>query len=80
VPEYVTAYISSVIPDPLLASDLVLDPSQADYATTNLKQRSVTHLHKLATVHQRDLYRRLGELSPAAMNQVESKLRSLLSL
>jgi mRNA interferase MazF len=80
VPEYVTAYLSSVIPGALLPSDLLLDPSQPEHASTNLKQRSATRLHKLATVHQRDLFRKLGELSPTAMALVEGKLRGLLSL
>jgi mRNA interferase MazF len=80
VPELLTAYISSVIPTPLLPSDLVLDPSQPEYASTNLKLASVVRLHKLATIHRRDTVRQLGTLSAAAASEVETRLRSLLNL
>ncbi len=35
VPEILTGYISSVIPSPLLPSDLVLDPSRPEFAQTS---------------------------------------------
>lgn len=80
VPEVLTAYLSSVIPSPLLPSDLLLDPSLPAYAGTNLKALSVIRLHKLASVHQRDAFRRVGTLSAAAMLEVEQRLRILLAL
>ena len=80
VTEVVTAYISSAIPSPLLPSDLVLDPSTPDHRSTRLKVESVVRLHKLATLHDRLLVRRLGKLSPAAQQTVNSKLQSLLGL
>ena len=80
VPEYLTAYISTAIPDPLLPSDLILDPSTPEHASTNLKLRSVIRLHKLSTVHQRDIFRRLGDVAPAVWLEVEAKLRNYLGL
>ena len=80
VPEVLTAYISSVIPGALLATDLVLDPSRPEFAGTNLKTVSVLRLHKLATVHQRDVVRYLGSLSAASVLEVEARLRILLNL
>jgi mRNA interferase MazF len=80
VPEVLTAYISSVIPATLLPSDLLLDASQPEFASTNLKQVSVLRLHKLSTVHQRDVVRLIGALDPSVMPQVESRLRTLLNL
>ncbi len=35
IPEVLVAYISSVLPQTLIASDLLLDPAQADHASTN---------------------------------------------
>lgn len=61
VPEILAAYISSVIPPALLPSDVVLDPTIAEYASTNLKTISVLRLHKLATIHHRSVVRRLGD-------------------
>jgi mRNA interferase MazF len=37
----VAAFISSVVPTPLLATDLVLDPADPDVARTGLRVRSV---------------------------------------
>jgi mRNA-degrading endonuclease toxin of MazEF toxin-antitoxin module len=80
VPEVVAAYISTVIPPSLLASDFLLDPADAEHAGTNLKTTSVLRIHKLATIHRRNLVRRLGAISPATRRVVEEKLHNLLRL
>lgn len=80
VPEFVAAYISSVIPSLLLPSDILLDPSSPDHASTNLKQLSVLRLHKIATVHNRDLLRRLGVVSPSVFAQAQTALRTVLNV
>lgn len=52
VPEVLVAYISSVLPAQPLPSDLILDPTQPAFQTTNLKVRepagglSVPVLHR----------------------------------
>ena len=80
VPELLTAYISSVIPDTLLPSDLLLDPRSPEHSSANLKAVSIVRLHKLSTIHLRDAFRRLGELSPTTMIEVGNRLRALLVL
>ncbi len=80
VPEVLVAYISSVIPGTLLPSDIVLDPTTTEHASTNLKTTSVLRLHKLATIHARNIVRYLGVLSPATASQADGKLRDLLNL
>lgn len=80
VPEVLVAYISSVLPSVLLPTDIVLDPATAEHASTLLKTRSVLRLHKLATVHARNVVRRLGTLSDATALEIKGKLRSLLGL
>jgi hypothetical protein len=80
IPEVVVAYISSVIPNPQLASDIELDPSIAEHAATNLKTKSALRLHKLATIHARAIVRRLGQLSQPTISDVDQKLRTLLAL
>jgi mRNA interferase MazF len=80
VPELLSAYISTVIPPVLLPSDLLLDASQPEFASTNLTQVSVLRLHKLATIHRRDAVRQLGVLSTPAMQQVQTQLWALLNL
>jgi hypothetical protein len=80
VPEILAAYISTAIPPTLLPSDLLIDASQPDFASTNLAQISILRLHKVATIHKRDAVRQIGVFSPVAMQQVEARLRNLLNL
>jgi len=80
VPGVLVASISSVVPPALLPTDVILDPATAEHASTMLKTRSVLCLHKLATVHARNVVRRLGMLSPATSLEVKDRLRSLLEL
>lgn len=80
VPEIRVAYPSSVMPGVLLPSDLVLDPARHDHSTTGLAVTSVLRLYKLATIHGRDIVRRLGHISPATAAEVATRLRILLSV
>src|SRR5690349_16284358 len=80
VPEVLVAYISSVIPSALLPTDLLLDPRNPDFQSTQLKVLSALRLHKLATIHRRSLVRRLGSIDAAAKAIVAGKLRQLLRL
>ncbi|HLH20501.1 MAG TPA: type II toxin-antitoxin system PemK/MazF family toxin [Bryobacteraceae bacterium] len=79
IPEVLVAYISSVLPTALMPSDLVLDPAQAEFRSTNLKTASVLRLHKLATIHASMIARHLGDLPDAQKPAVAAKLRDLLA-
>ena len=78
--EVLVAYISSVVPPNLLPSDILLDPATAEHASTNLRTASVLRLHKLATIHGRNVVRRLGVLSGKTAAEVDDKLRRFLNL
>jgi mRNA interferase MazF len=80
VPEVLVAYVSSVIPNVLLPSDIVLDPTTAEHKSTNLKTKSALRLHKLATIHGSAIVRRIGSLSATTISEVDQKLRTLLGL
>lgn len=80
VPEVLVAYISSVIPAQPIASDLLLDPSQPELRSSNLKVKSMLRLHKLATIHRTSLVRYLGVVDAAAQRTIASKLKELLNL
>ena len=80
VPEYLVAYISSVVPPTLLKSDIGIDPANPQYATVRLKVKSVLRLHKLATIHESSLVRKLGCVSPTLWADVEEILREMLGL
>ncbi|MCS7208732.1 MAG: type II toxin-antitoxin system PemK/MazF family toxin, partial [Fimbriimonadales bacterium] len=62
--EVIVAYISSVIPAPLLSTDILIDPSDAEHRDTRLKTVSVVRLHKIATIHESSIQRYLGFISP----------------
>ena len=74
------AYISSVLPSQPLPSDLILDPAQPPFQTTNLKVPSALRLHKLATIHSSSLARHLGVLESTQQTVVAEKLKTLLGL
>ena len=78
--EVVAAYISSVVPPVLLPSDILLDPQTSEHASTGLRVVSLLRLHKVATLHSSSVQRRLGALTPTALQEVDAKLRTVLSL
>lgn len=78
--EVITAYISSVVPTSLLASDILLDITQPQYQSTLLKVMSVLRLHKIATIHTTNLQRYIGHLSSPLQQAVDAKLRAALTL
>lgn len=80
VPEVLAAYMTSVVPPNLLATDILIDPRQPEHAGTNLKQLTLLRLHKLATIHGTDVRRHLGRVSAAVWSDAEKKLRQLLNL
>ena len=80
IPELLVAYISSVMPSPLLPSDLFIDPGKPAFSSTNLKKPSILRLHKQSTLHQSSIVRFLGRLSPTLLNDVKDRLRVLLNL
>ena len=80
VPEFLTAYMTSVVPPSLLPTDILIDPSQPQHSGTGLKQETLLRLHKLATIHDGDIVRHLGQVSAATWSDVETKLKLLLNL
>jgi len=78
--EVLVAYISSVIPAELLATDLLLDPATAIDKATNLKTRSIVRLHKLATIHHTSLVRFLGRISAPRLGEAHASLRAWLTI
>jgi mRNA interferase MazF len=78
--EVIVAYITSVLPTPLLDSDLLIDPAQPEHQTTRLKTVSALRLHKLATIHMTSLQRRLGPISAPTRQTVNTKLRKVLGV
>lgn len=78
VPEALVAYVSSVIPKQLLDTDIIIDPTLVEFASTNLKTTSVLRLHKLATIHVSSIVRKLGTCPASLSTEIEEKLRKML--
>ena len=76
----VLAFISSQVPGAPEPSDLVLDPTDADFAATGLRVASVLRLHRVMTVTADLIQRELGVLSAALQQRVAEKLRKLFQL
>jgi mRNA interferase MazF len=77
VPEFLTAYMSSVVPPSLLPTDILIDPSQPQYSGTGLKQLTLLRLHKSATIHDGDIVRHLGQVSAPTWSDVETKTETV---
>jgi len=76
----ILAYITSRIPADLMETDIVLDTSHSDFATTGLRVSSTLRLHRLMTVSTSLILRELGELSPDMQAQAADKLHKLFGL
>ncbi len=76
----VLAFITSRIPADLLASDLVLDAADANFASTGLRVTSTVRLHRFMATTTVFILRELGELTPAMQKAVADKLRQLFAL
>lgn len=68
------------MPPELLESDLVLDQSHKDFASTGLRVPSVLRLHRLMTVTTALIQRELGELSFDLQTAVNSRLQQLFGV
>ena len=76
----VLAFITSVVPPKLEPTDLLLEPSSADFAPTGLRVRSALRLHRLMTVSTTIIQRQLGVLPSNLQVQVQQRLRTLFAI
>jgi mRNA interferase MazF len=76
----ILAFVTSrVAPDPL-ATDLIIDASDSDFAATGLRVSSTLQLHRLMTATTALIRRELGQLSPNMQAEVNDRLRTLFEL
>jgi mRNA interferase MazF len=76
----VLGFVSSVIPQQLEPTDLLIDPSRAGFPATGLKVASVVRLHRLLTLSASVVARKLGALDADLQAQVREKLRKLFDV
>ncbi len=76
----VVAFITSQRPDDVLATDLELDPADAEFGRTGLRGPSVLRLRRLVTITTSLIRRRLGQLPDTALTDLDARLRVLFGL
>jgi mRNA interferase MazF len=74
------AFISSVLPDPVLPSDIIIPSTHPEFRRTGLKRSSVLRTHKLVLLNRELVYSKLGDLSPALTKQMNAGLVEALDL
>lgn len=76
----VLAFITSRVSATPAKTDLVIEASGADFASTGLKVSSTICLHRLMIVTRSIIRRQLGELSANHQAQVNDLLRNLFDI
>ena len=74
------AAISSVVRGALAPTDFTVDITHSEFPSTGLRVTSVLRLHKLATVEQSVVVRRMGRIGPLLQHEVDTRLRAVLGL
>lgn len=69
-----------MISKPIGKAEIVLTPTQRDFATTGLKVPSIIRLDKLATLDRRLVVRKLGALSQRQIQQIDGALLNALEI
>jgi mRNA interferase MazF len=74
------AFISSVLPDHLLHSDIIISETNPEFRRTGLKRSSVIRTHKLVLLDRELVYAKLGDLAPSLSKQMNAGLIDALGL
>lgn len=72
--DVILAFISSVPPQTLLKTDLLVEPSHPEFPGTGLKIASVIKCDKLATVERRILLGEIGRLPSVLIRELNQRL------
>ena len=76
----VFAFITSRVPSKLLDTDILLDATESDFASTGLRVSSTLQLHHVMTTKTTLIQRELGQLPVRIQRQVKHQLRQLFEL
>jgi mRNA interferase MazF len=78
--EVIVAFITSQSKKATRPTDLIVETSHPDFATTGLKKDSAIRLRKLCTIEKSIIYGEIGEASQNLMREINLKLRIALQL
>lgn len=74
------AFVSSVTPARLHATDWLLNPDQPEFSAAGLKGPSVIKAGKLLTLHRALVLRRLGHIGPQLQVELDRRLLRAVGL
>lgn len=78
--DVIVAFITSIIPDHISETDLVIGPGHDDFKESGLTRTSLVRTDKLATLNRSVLTGELGNLSSGTMKQIDEGLKKALGL
>jgi mRNA interferase MazF len=73
------AFITSRIPDHPLSTDIVVNESHPDFASSGLRKPSTIRLHFLMTARTSLILRELGALSDVTQHDIAERLCALFA-
>ena len=76
----VLAFVTSVVPQNLEATDVLLKPGSVDFDQTGLRVPSVLRLHRMVTISSSIIQRQLGVLPLGLQEEVKQRLRVLFGM
>jgi mRNA interferase MazF len=78
--DVIVAFITSVVPEKLLPTDLLLSPGRKGFEGSGLQRISIVKADKLATLNRSVISGELGKLSPSILKELDSSLKEALDL
>jgi len=73
----ILAFVTSVVPQDLEMTDVLLEPGTDDFSHTGLRVRSALRLHRMVTISVGIIQRQLGTLTPNLQEEVRKRLKVL---
>ncbi|MGH7492139.1 MAG: type II toxin-antitoxin system PemK/MazF family toxin [bacterium] len=74
------AFVTTVIPDRALATDLTIHSTDQDFPSTGLRGTSVIRAHKLALLHHSLVQRHLGQMSKRLLKELDQYLKKAVGI
>ena len=78
--DVILAAVSSAIPKAVLPTDPLVEDTAPEFPRSGLRRTSIIRLHKLVTLEQRLVVRRLGRIGDNLQGEVDKRLRLSLGV
>jgi mRNA interferase MazF len=78
--DVVVAFISSIVPEPLSDSDIVIGKNHPEFKLTGLKVDSIIKLDKVATILKDFVIGEIGEVGQGLKKEINKKLGEIFRI